>query len=64
MKGAASTIKRLVLELGGNDAAIVMPDVDITAVAPEIFRWSFASSGQICVGIKRRWGALAQAAAS
>ena len=53
MRNAASTIKGLVLELGGNDAAVVMPDADVTDVAPKIFELAFAYSGQICVGIKR-----------
>ncbi|MET9552323.1 aldehyde dehydrogenase family protein [Streptomyces sp. NPDC006645] len=53
MASAASTIKRVVLELGGNDAAVVMPDADLDVVVPEIFSWSFAYAGQICSGIKR-----------
>ncbi|MEV5810008.1 aldehyde dehydrogenase family protein [Streptomyces parvulus] len=53
ISSAASTIKRVVLELGGNDAAIVMPDADVDAVAPEIFSWSFFYAGQICTAIKR-----------
>ena len=33
MKSAAPTLKRLTLELGGNDPAIVLPDVNPKAVA-------------------------------
>ena len=53
MAGAGGDIKRLTLELGGNDAAIVLPDVDIAEVAPAIFQGAFLNSGQICIGIKR-----------
>lgn len=50
---AASDLKRVCLELGGNDAAIVLPDVNVAAVTPRLFRGAFALSGQICVAIKR-----------
>lgn len=53
MASGATTLKRIVLELGGNDAAIVMPDASIDKVAPGIFTWAFANSGQVCVNIKR-----------
>ncbi|HLI63101.1 MAG TPA: aldehyde dehydrogenase family protein [Terriglobales bacterium] len=53
MAGAASTLKRLTLELGGNDAAIVLDDVDPKTVAPAIFDAAFRNSGQVCVAIKR-----------
>ena len=53
MAGAASTLKHLTLELGGNDAAIVMPDVDVQVVAKAIFWASFGNSGQICLAAKR-----------
>ncbi|KAK0102704.1 hypothetical protein ONS95_006306 [Cadophora gregata] len=50
---AAKTLKRVTLELGGNDAAIIMPDVDIEKVAPQIATFAFLNSGQICLCIKR-----------
>ncbi|WP_238147216.1 aldehyde dehydrogenase family protein [Rhizorhabdus dicambivorans] len=52
---AASThgLKRIVLELGGNDAAIVLDDVDVATAAPRIFRAAFLNSGQVCMAIKR-----------
>ena len=50
---AASDVKRVTLELGGNDAAIVLPNADIGAIAESIFTSSFVNSGQACVGIKR-----------
>lgn len=53
MESAAKDLKRLTLELGGNDAAIVLPDVDLDAVAEKIFFGAFYNSGQICVANKR-----------
>lgn len=46
-------LKRLTLELGGNDAAIVLEDADVDAIAPKIFAKAFGNSGQICAAIKR-----------
>jgi len=53
MAAAAATIKRLTLELGGNDAAIVLPDVDPTAAAEQIFDAAFMNAGQVCIAVKR-----------
>ena len=53
MASAAGNLKRLTLELGGNDAAIVMADADIDAIAPLIFWGAFANSAQYCLAIKR-----------
>ena len=53
LAGASSNLKRVTLELGGNDAAIVLDDVDPKAIAPQLFRAAFANCGQICVAIKR-----------
>ena len=53
MASAADTLKRLTLELGGNDAAIVLDDVDVKATAPTLFRNAFMNAGQICLAIKR-----------
>ena len=50
---AAPDLKRVTLELGGNDAAIILADVDPAAVAPKIFWGAFENSGQICSAIKR-----------
>jgi len=49
----ASTLKRVTLELGGNDASIVLPDVDVEKVAPELVMGAFQNSGQVCVATKR-----------
>ena len=53
MKTAAGTLKKLTLELGGNDVAIVMPNTNIDEVAPKIFKAAMFNSGQTCVSIKR-----------
>src|SRR5262245_43594334 len=53
MAGAAGTLKRLTLELGGNDAAIVLDDADPKEVAPRIYEAAMAIAGQACVAIKR-----------
>tara|TARA_B110000211_G_C14092291_1_gene559846 strand:- start:5023 stop:6432 length:1410 start_codon:yes stop_codon:yes gene_type:complete len=53
MASAASTLKRITLELGGNDAAIVLDDVDVKAAAQGIFATAFINSGQVCIALKR-----------
>lgn len=53
MESAARNLKRLTLELGGNDAAIVLPDVDIAHIAEKLFWGAFSNSGQFCLAIKR-----------
>ncbi|WP_299771575.1 aldehyde dehydrogenase family protein [uncultured Pseudoteredinibacter sp.] len=53
MASASSTLKRLTLELGGNDAAIVLDDVDPKQVAEGIFGAAFLNSGQVCIALKR-----------
>lgn len=53
MASAAATIKRITLELGGNDAAIVLADADPATAAPGIFRAAFMNAGQVCLAIKR-----------
>jgi len=50
---AANTLKRVTLELGGNDAGIVLGDVDPKQVAPAIFDGAFQNSGQVCLALKR-----------
>jgi aldehyde dehydrogenase (NAD+) len=46
-------LKRITLELGGNDAAIVLPDADVTKVAEKLFWASFYNAGQVCIAAKR-----------
>lgn len=53
MASASESLKRLTLELGGNDAAIVLPDVDVSAVAEGIFWGAMLNNGQTCACIKR-----------
>jgi|HigsolmetaAR202D_1030399.scaffolds.fasta_scaffold01341_8 acyl-CoA reductase-like NAD-dependent aldehyde dehydrogenase len=53
MESAASTVKRVTLELGGNDPAIVLPDANISEIAPKIFQCAMYNSGQVCIAIKR-----------
>ncbi|HEX4179200.1 MAG TPA: aldehyde dehydrogenase family protein [Caulobacteraceae bacterium] len=53
MAGAAAMLKRITLELGGNDAGIVLGDVDPKTAAPKIFRGAFQNSGQVCIAMKR-----------
>ncbi|WP_170151803.1 aldehyde dehydrogenase family protein [Sphingosinicella microcystinivorans] len=50
---AASAIKRVTLELGGNDAAILLDDVSVDAIAPALFQARFANAGQVCSALKR-----------
>ena len=53
MASAATTLKRLTLELGGNDAAIVLDDVDPAEIAPKLFFAAMVNSGQVCLAAKR-----------
>lgn len=53
MRSAAETLKRVTLELGGNDPAIVLPDVDPAKVAPQIFWAAFQNNAQFCNAAKR-----------
>ncbi|AIT82145.1 aldehyde dehydrogenase family protein [Novosphingobium pentaromativorans] len=55
VQAAAGTLKRTTLELGGNDAAIVLDDVDPVAVARHVFQGAMGNAGQICFAIKRAY---------
>jgi acyl-CoA reductase-like NAD-dependent aldehyde dehydrogenase len=50
---AAATLKHVTLELGGNDAAIVLDDCDPDTIADKLFWSAFINNGQACVAIKR-----------
>jgi acyl-CoA reductase-like NAD-dependent aldehyde dehydrogenase len=50
---AAPDLKRVTLELGGNDAAIVLDDADPAELAEKLFQGAFGNNGQICSAIKR-----------
>jgi acyl-CoA reductase-like NAD-dependent aldehyde dehydrogenase len=53
MQSGAGSLKRLTLELGGNDPAIVLDDVDVKPVAKKIFAAAMLNSGQVCLAAKR-----------
>lgn len=55
MQSAAGTVKRVTLELGGNDAAIVLDDVDPVEIAGKVFQGAMTNAGQICVAVKRAY---------
>ncbi|NUV99946.1 aldehyde dehydrogenase family protein [Streptomyces sp. CAI 127] len=51
--GAASGLARVTLELGGNDAAILLDDVDVERIADRLFWAAFRNCGQVCMAVKR-----------
>ncbi len=53
MESAAADLKRITLELGGNDACIVLPDVDVEAIAQDLFMGAFYNTAQVCIATKR-----------
>lgn len=53
MAGAAGLLKRITLELGGNDAGIVLDDVNPKEAAQKLFDSAFQNSGQVCIAMKR-----------
>jgi acyl-CoA reductase-like NAD-dependent aldehyde dehydrogenase len=53
IRSSAGTVKRLTLELGGNDAGIVLPDADPKAIAEGLFWGAFINTGQTCAALKR-----------
>ena len=50
---AAETLKRITLELGGNDPAILLSDIDLEATANHIFNSAMINAGQTCIAVKR-----------
>ena len=55
MQSAASNLKRVTLELGGNDAAIILPDAEPKGIAKRLFWAAFQNTGQVCVATKRMY---------
>ena len=55
MSSASSTLKRITLEMGGNDAGLFLPDLDPKEIAPKIFDAAFGNNGQICIALKRAY---------
>lgn len=53
VENATKTLKKVTLELGGNDASIICPDVDIQHVAKQVATGAFFHGGQMCVATKR-----------
>jgi len=53
MSLASTNLKRVTLELGGNDAGIVLPDANIDKIANELFLSCFHNNGQTCACLKR-----------
>ena len=53
LASTVDTLKRFSLELGGNDAALILDDASVEAVAPHIFHGATKNAGQICLAIKR-----------
>ncbi len=53
MASAAATLKRLTLELGGNDPALVLDDVDPIETARNVFTAAMGNAGQVCLAAKR-----------
>jgi acyl-CoA reductase-like NAD-dependent aldehyde dehydrogenase len=53
MGGAAQTLKRVTLELGGNDAGIILPGTDIGPLVEKLFWGCFINAGQTCAALKR-----------
>lgn len=53
MTSAARNLARCTLELGGNDAGIVLPDVNVKEIAPRLFAACFHNNGQTCAALKR-----------
>ena len=53
IEASSGNVKRLTLELGGNDAGIVLDDVDPKAIAEGLFWGAFINTGQTCAALKR-----------
>ncbi|MEU1488029.1 aldehyde dehydrogenase family protein [Streptomyces sp. NPDC005752] len=50
---AADSLARVTLELGGNDAAVLLDDVDVERIADRLFWAAFRNCGQVCMAVKR-----------
>jgi acyl-CoA reductase-like NAD-dependent aldehyde dehydrogenase len=55
MEGAAHTLKRVTLELGGNDAGIILPGTRIDPLLEKLFWGCFINAGQTCAALKRMY---------
>ncbi|MFD8729505.1 aldehyde dehydrogenase family protein [Streptomyces sp. NPDC059611] len=52
-RAAAPGLARVTLELGGNDAAVLLDDVDVGRIADRLFWAAFRNCGQVCMAVKR-----------
>ncbi|MBP8535686.1 aldehyde dehydrogenase family protein [Streptomyces sp. MK37H] len=52
-RAAAASLARVTLELGGNDAAILLEDVEVERIADRLFWAAFRNCGQVCMAVKR-----------
>ena len=53
VEASADNLTRLTLELGGNDAGIVLDDADPKEIAGDLFWGAFINTGQTCAAMKR-----------
>ena len=53
LASVSQSLKRVTLELGGNDAALILDDVDVKSVAAKIYNAATYNAGQICIAVKR-----------
>jgi acyl-CoA reductase-like NAD-dependent aldehyde dehydrogenase len=53
MAGAAGSLKKVLLELGGNDPAIILPGSNVKEIAPQVFGKAMFNTGQVCIALKR-----------
>lgn len=53
MASGSDTLKRMTLELGGNDSGIVLDDCDPDTVSQQLFDSAFMNNGQVCIALKR-----------
>ena len=53
LAGTVETVKRVTLELGGNDAGIILPGTKIDPLLEKLFWGCFINGGQTCAALKR-----------
>ena len=53
MAAGSASLKRMTLELGGNDSGIVLDDCDPEVVSQQLFNSAFVNNGQVCIALKR-----------
>ncbi|MFF4928164.1 aldehyde dehydrogenase family protein [Streptomyces griseofuscus] len=52
-RAAGASLARVTLELGGNDAAVLLDDIDVERIADRLFWAAFRNCGQVCMAVKR-----------